>query len=180
LSYERQVRQRHIRRYRDRPARTEETVRYQLHVTPDPRAIEQQQRLVGWRLYALTVPVAQLSLSQAVTAYRGAPAVERDFSRLKGRPLGLRPADVQREDHLLGLVRLLSVALSVLTLTEFVARRALPLAFDPGSDAQMDWGEGQVILAGQPVTVQLFLMNMKPLPPKRRRVTKATAATCWP
>lgn len=125
LSYERQVRQRHIRRYQDRPARTEESVRYQLHVTPDQAAIEQQLRTSGWRLYVLNLPLTQMSLAQAVLAYRGAPAVERDFSRLKGRPLGLRPAYVQREDHLLGLVRLLSLALSVLTLTEFVARRAL-------------------------------------------------------
>jgi transposase len=125
LSYERQVTQRHIRRYRDRPARTEETVRYQLSVTSDQAAIQQQLRTFGWRLYVLNLPLAQMSLSQAVLAYRAAPAVERDFSRLKGHPLGLRPAYVQREDHLLGLVRLLSLALSVLTLTEFVARRAL-------------------------------------------------------
>jgi transposase len=36
----------------------------------------------------------------------------------------------------------------------------LPLAFDPGSDAQMDWGEGNVILGGEQVTVQLFLMKL--------------------
>lgn len=36
----------------------------------------------------------------------------------------------------------------------------LPLAFDPGTDAQMDWGEGVVIMNGQPVTVQLFLMKL--------------------
>jgi transposase len=36
----------------------------------------------------------------------------------------------------------------------------LPLAFDPGTDAQMDWGEAVVILNGQQVTVQLFLMKL--------------------
>ncbi|MCI0398102.1 MAG: IS21 family transposase [Chloroflexi bacterium] len=36
----------------------------------------------------------------------------------------------------------------------------LPLTFDPGGDAQMDWGEGDVILGGQQVTVQLFLMKL--------------------
>ena len=44
---------------------------------------------------------------------------------MKGRPLGLRPVYVQREDHLKGLVRLLSLGLRILTLTKFVARRAL-------------------------------------------------------
>jgi transposase len=36
----------------------------------------------------------------------------------------------------------------------------LPLEFDPGTDAQVDWGEGQVLLGGEPVTAQLFLMHL--------------------
>lgn len=36
----------------------------------------------------------------------------------------------------------------------------LPLAFDPGSDAQVDWGEGEVMMNGRQVTVQLFLMKL--------------------
>ncbi len=36
----------------------------------------------------------------------------------------------------------------------------LPLEFDPGTDAQVDWGEAQVILAGEPVTVQLFYLRL--------------------
>ena len=36
----------------------------------------------------------------------------------------------------------------------------LPLEFDPGSDAQVDWGEGDVIMNGQQVRVQLFLMKL--------------------
>lgn len=124
-TYERQVSQRQVRKYKDRPARIEENVRYQLHVNRDQDAIQEQYRTMGWRLYALNAPVEQLSFSQAILAYRGASNIERDFSRLKGRPLGLRPVYLQREDHLKGLVRLLSFGLSILTLTEFVARRAL-------------------------------------------------------
>ena len=36
----------------------------------------------------------------------------------------------------------------------------LPLEFDPGTDAQVDWGEGAVIMNGDQVTVQLFLMKL--------------------
>lgn len=36
----------------------------------------------------------------------------------------------------------------------------LPLSFDPGTDAQVDWGEAQVILSGKQVTVQLFYMRL--------------------
>lgn len=125
LTYERQVSQRQIRQYKDRPARTEETVRYQLHVQRDEKAMTNQYRTQGWRLYALNAPKDAFSLAQAVAAYRGAPNIEHNFSRLKGRPLGLRPVYLHREDHLKGLVRLLSLALRILTLTEFVARRSL-------------------------------------------------------
>jgi transposase len=125
VSYEQQVSRKQVRRYQDRPARTEEKVRYQLHLSRNEAAIEAQYRTMGWRLYVLNVPAEQLSLAQVILTYRGAPAIERNFSRLKGRPLGLRPVYLQREDHLTGLVRLLSLALRILTLTEFVARRSL-------------------------------------------------------
>lgn len=36
----------------------------------------------------------------------------------------------------------------------------IPLEFDPGTDAQVDWGEGVAIIAGQRVTVQLFYMRL--------------------
>lgn len=36
----------------------------------------------------------------------------------------------------------------------------IPLEFDPGTDAQVDWGEALVIMNGENVTVQLFLMRL--------------------
>jgi len=36
----------------------------------------------------------------------------------------------------------------------------LPLEFDPGTDAQVDWGEGDVIMNGRQTTVQLFVMKL--------------------
>jgi transposase len=36
----------------------------------------------------------------------------------------------------------------------------IPLEFDPGSDGQVDWGEAIAIIAGERVTVQLFLMRL--------------------
>lgn len=61
----------------------------------------------------------------SVLAYRSEYLVERSLGRLKGRPLSLRPMYVQRDDHATGLIRLLSIALRVLTLLEFVVRRGL-------------------------------------------------------
>lgn len=125
VTYERQTSQRQVRQYKDHPARLEENVRYQLQLSRNEAALEAQYRTIGWRLYVLNAPAAHLCLAQAVLAYRSTPLIDRDFSRLKGRPLGLRPLYLQREDHLKGLARLLSLALRILTLTEFVVRRAL-------------------------------------------------------
>jgi len=36
----------------------------------------------------------------------------------------------------------------------------LPLEFDPGQDAQVDWGEAEVEMAGKRVTVQVFVMRL--------------------
>ncbi len=114
-----------VRAYRDRPAtvRTARQFTISSEVQPDAlaRAIEQ----LGWRVYATNQAADGLSLAQAVEAYRDEYLVERNFGRLKGHPLSLSPMYVERDDHATGLVRVLSMALRVLTLLEFVVRRQL-------------------------------------------------------
>jgi len=114
-----------VRRYGARPARRRERVRLVVAVTRQSEAIRLARRQMGWRLFVTNAAAAELPLAEAVRVYRGAPRIERNFHRLKGRPLGLRPVYVQREDHATGLVRLLSLALRVLTVGEFVVREKL-------------------------------------------------------
>jgi transposase len=128
VSYIQEVQRRPVRKYRDRPARTEEQVRYVVQVKRNTAAIKAARRLLGWRLYATTAPQEKMPLSEAVQVYRGAPRIDRDFRRLKGRPLGIRPLYVQRDDHARGMVRLLSLALRVLTLVEHEVREQLQAA----------------------------------------------------
>ena len=120
-----QVTEQPVRAYRDRPAtvRTQSQFTISSDVEPDAlvRAIEQ----LGWRVYATNQVADGLCLPQAVEAYRDEYLVERNFGRLKGRPLSLSPMYVERDDHATGLVRLLSLALRILTLIEFVVRRQL-------------------------------------------------------
>ena len=51
--------------------------------------------------------------------------IERGFHRLKGAPLSLNPLFVKRDDQVTGLINLLSIAVRMLTLIEFVVRRQL-------------------------------------------------------
>jgi transposase len=78
---------------------------------------------MGWQVYG-TNAVA-MTLAQAVWAYRGQYRIEDDWSRLKGRSLGLTPLYLQDEERIQGLVYLLSLALRILTLLEWVVRERL-------------------------------------------------------
>ena len=125
LQLERQVTGRPVRSYRGRPARTEEKVRYQVHLSRRQADIDQAKRHLGWRIYATHAPLQKLSLAEAVGVYRDQYLAERNFARLKGPLLTLLPLYVQRDDHALGFIRLLTLALRALTIIEFVARRSL-------------------------------------------------------
>lgn len=78
-----------------------------------------------WRVYATNQEKGQSTLEQAVEAYRDEYRVERNFERLKGHPFSIAPLYVQRDDHRIGLVRLLTIALRVLTLLEGIVRKNL-------------------------------------------------------
>src|SRR3989441_227482 len=119
------VTSRPVRAYRGQPARVDHDRHATIEVRVDEAALEATIGRLGWRVYGTNQPMASLSLAQAVLAYRSAYQVERSFGRLKGRPLSLTPMYVQRDDHATGLMRLLSIALRVLTLLEFVGRRQL-------------------------------------------------------
>ena len=125
VDYHKEVQKRSIRRYKDRPNRTEEAIRYVVDVRRNQQAIDKAHRLFGWRLYATNAPSEKLSLNEAVRVFRKAPNIERNFSRLKGHPLGIRPLYVQRDDHAKGMIRLLCLALRLLTLVEYIVRENL-------------------------------------------------------
>ena len=114
-----------VRASRGQPARVDHDCHATVEVCVDETALEAAVRRLGWRVYGTNQPGESLSLEQAVLAYRHEYQVERSLGRLKGQPLSLTPMYVQRDDHATGLIRLLSIALRVLTLLEFVGRRQL-------------------------------------------------------
>ncbi|MGZ3386322.1 MAG: IS1634 family transposase, partial [Isosphaeraceae bacterium] len=78
---------------------------------------------MGWRALVTNVPAERLSLSDSVAAYRGGWCLERDFHLVKDRPLGISPLYVRRDDQVVGLAHLVTLALRVLTLFEVLVRR---------------------------------------------------------
>ena len=66
-----------------------------------------------------------MRLKHVVAAYRSEYLVEQGIRRLKGRALSLTPLYLRDEHRIVGLIFLLSIALRVLVLMQFVARENL-------------------------------------------------------
>ena len=125
VTYTQEVSERKVRAYRGQPPRIERKVRFQVQVERDQEAIERAMFKAGWRIYLTNAPQEQLSLTEAVLAYRDQYIEENIFRRLKGKMLSITPLYVQRDDHAQGLFHLLSLAARLLALGDYTARQAL-------------------------------------------------------
>jgi len=133
-SYDRQVERtvKYVGRGRggaERPQQVVERVRYEITaVTSNEAAISALTETFGWRAYVTDVGADEVSLEAAVLTYRAEWRIERDYHRLKSAPLSIAPLFVKRDDQVKGMVHLLSIAIRLLTLIEFVVRRGLERA----------------------------------------------------
>jgi transposase len=101
-------------------------VRYQ--VTEVRRAegvIAEAKHRCGWRVQVTNLPREGYPLQACVLLYNGGWSLERDFHLLKDVPLGIRPLYVREEEQIIGLTRLLTIALRLLTLFELQVRGGL-------------------------------------------------------
>lgn len=96
-----------------------------------PQAIAEAKALCGWRIYVTNAPQTRLSLTQAVTYYREQWQVERGFHRFKRGSLPALPLFLQKESRIIGLMFLLTLALRLFTLVEFVVRQELETQEQP-------------------------------------------------
>jgi len=122
--------QRKVRAYKNNPASLRLEWDFQLQVSLNQIQLAHAIRGLGWRVYATPLSQAQFSLEDAVLCYRNEFRIEHNFKRIKG-PLSLRPMYLTREDHITGLLHLLTLALRVLTLTEFQIRQQLQKQKEP-------------------------------------------------
>ena len=184
LRYDQQGTSHPVRAYRERAAGVKVDRQATVEVRVDEEALAAAASRFGWRVYATNQPREPLSLEQAVLAYRSEYLVERSLGRLKGRPLSLRSMYVQRDDYATGLIRLLTIALRVLTLMEFVGRRYLALekgtiaglyAGNPKRETARPTAE-RLLEAFQDVTLTVIelpsqtICHVTPLSPVQRRV----------
>ena len=126
-TYERQEKRRtkYLGRGRGGPERPQQeivTVRYQMNaIIRQEEAVAVLQKTFGWRTYVTDAPSEQLTLEQTILTPRDEWLIERGFHRLKGVPLSLSPLFVKRDDQVVGLTNLLSLAVRFLTLMSLLS-----------------------------------------------------------
>jgi len=113
----------HKRAYGRRAAQTVTEATVTARTSRNVTAYANTVRNLGWRV--LVCNDLDLSLTEAVLAYREEYIIERGFNRFRGKTLGITPLFLSSTTRIKGLIRLLSIALRVLCLVEFTARKAL-------------------------------------------------------
>lgn len=74
---------------------------------------------------ATNLPAEEFSFTQVVNAYNEGWTLEHQFHDLNDRPLGIRTIWVARDDQIVGLTHLITLALRLLTLIGGTIRRTL-------------------------------------------------------
>jgi transposase len=153
-------------------AKVEVEVRYRIsQVSRNNEQIEQRQRRMGWRALVTNASEGRLTLQGSVLTYREGGSLERPFHHIKDKPLGIRPLFVKLPEQVVGLTRLLLIALRVLTLIEIVLRAKLAASgekLDGLHEAQKNKKEGKPTakrmlraVAGLEMTLSLIQMGEK-------------------
>jgi transposase len=110
----------------DRPQREVVDRRYRITaISRCEAAIAAQTKDFGWQIQLTNAPATQLTTLQATRIYREGWHIEHSFHKVKDRPIGMSPLYVWRDDQILGLTRLLTLALRLLTLIETQVARGL-------------------------------------------------------
>ena len=111
------------RAYRGQAARDVTRVDVTVQAERDNAAYDERVRTLGWRVFVCND--LELSLEEAVLAYREEYLIERNFNRLRGKMLGMTPLYLDSTIRIKGLIRLLCIGLRVLCIVEHTVREAL-------------------------------------------------------
>jgi transposase len=115
---------------KNRAKKVTELVRYQVtQVLRETKKIEEEKRTYGWKVYVTDVPEARLDFLAVQKLYRKQYRIELIFKRLKSR-LKIAAFYVKRDDQTQGMTHLLTLAVRVCTLIQFVVRRSLTRSHD--------------------------------------------------
>jgi transposase len=114
-----------IRKYGDKPARTEDKIAFALQITEKTAEIAAHKAVLGWRAYVTNAPAAKLSVEKVITTYKAEFNVEYRFNQLHNKTAPLMPIFLHKDNRIVALIRFLTLGIKVLGIMEYNIRKKI-------------------------------------------------------
>lgn len=114
-----------IRKYGNKPAEKRLKHDFKLTIKTNIDVIDAHKVVLGWRVYATNAPQDMLNTHKVIEAYKDEYKVEYRFNQLHNKTAALMPIYLQKDERIKALVRILMIAIKVLSLIQYEAREAL-------------------------------------------------------
>ena len=114
-----------VRKYNDKPEEIRKKYTFEVAINLNKQAIEAHKSILGWRVYATNAPKELLDTTKVIEAYKDEYKVEYRFNQLLNKTTALMPIFLQKDDRIKALVRMLMIAIKIMSIIQFKAREAL-------------------------------------------------------
>jgi transposase len=114
-----------VRKYGNKPAQTRLKHDFKVIIKRNIDAIDAHKAVLGWRVYATNAPQDILNTHKVIEAYKDEYKVEYRFNQLHNKTAALMPIYLQKDERIKALVRILMIAIKVLSLIQYEARESL-------------------------------------------------------
>ena len=111
-----------VRKYGNRPHETRLTYTFNVTIKMNETAIKTHKQTLGWRVYATNAPIKALSIQKVIETYKEEYKVEYRFNQLHNKTAALMPIYLQKDERIKALIRILMIAIKILSLIQYKAR----------------------------------------------------------
>jgi transposase len=117
--------QTHVRKYKDKPAGIRSKESFKVIVFPKNEVIKAHKDTLGWRVYATNAPKELLDTDKVIQTYKDEFKVEYRFDQLHNKTAALMPIYLQKDNRIKALIRILMIAIKILSIIQYQARENL-------------------------------------------------------
>ncbi len=114
-----------VRKYKNKPEEIRQKHSFKVAINLDNQAIEAHKNILGWRVYATNAPKSLLDTAKVIEAYKDEYKVEYRFNQLHNKIAPLMPIYLQKDERIKALVRILMMAIKIISIIQFKARETL-------------------------------------------------------
>lgn len=117
--------QTNVRKYKDKPAEIRITESFKVIISPKNEVIKAHKDTLGWRVYATNAPQELLDTQKAIEVYKDEYKIEYRFDQLHNKTAALMPIYLQKDNRIKALIRILMIAIKILSIIQYQARENL-------------------------------------------------------